>query len=64
MRFRRLLARAVAALLVAITCSTASKLAQEGAKTIALPTSKVLLLPAPASSERTNSFPTAAALSP
>jgi DNA-binding beta-propeller fold protein YncE len=38
--------------------------AQEAKKTINLPSSKILLAPAPGHPQRTNSFPTAAALSP
>jgi YVTN family beta-propeller protein len=59
-----LLGSAIAALLVAVAWGAAAKLAQNAAPTTILPTSKRLLLPAPAPTQRTNSLPTAAALSP
>jgi YVTN family beta-propeller protein len=55
----------VAALMVLMmTLISGVKLAQEGRKAVNLSTSKVLMLPVPGQAQKTNSFPTAAALSP
>ncbi len=54
----------VAILVLVFAFDAAKKLAQERQGSINLPTSKVLLTPVPGQFQRTNSFPTAAALSP
>jgi YVTN family beta-propeller protein len=55
---------AFAALVLIFTFSPAIKHAQEGRKTVNLSTSKILMLPVPGKPQKTNSFPTAAAVSP
>ena len=59
--------RTVVACAIAVICGvflSITEKAQERKESLNLPTSKKLLLPAPGDPQKTNSFPTAAALSP
>ena len=64
MKTRRLAAFFFAASVFIFAFSSANQQAQESRKTLKLPTSKTLMLPVPGRAQRTNSFPSAAALSP
>src|SRR5664280_3225401 len=56
--------RSICVALVLCLCSLSATAQSAQDKEIQLPSSKVLLLPAPGGPQRTNSFPTAVALSP
>jgi DNA-binding beta-propeller fold protein YncE len=64
MKSRALRVGAVAVLAVIITFAARNKPAQDRRQTAILPTGKALMLPVPGQAQKTNSFPTAAALSP
>jgi DNA-binding beta-propeller fold protein YncE len=64
MKFRSLGWMALAAFFLIWAFTSSLKLAQEPQRTVKLPTSKILMLPVPGHAQRTNSLPTAAALSP
>ncbi len=64
MKPRAYVAIAATVLILVITLGTVRKLAQNRRSTLNLPSSKVLLLPVPGEPQKTNSFPTAAAVSP